>query len=296
MRLDGRLQGLQLGRQLGAEGRQVVGVQGHTLEFHVHEHGEQRHFHVPVQRLQLAVGQFGQQHLGELEGDVGVFARVVDHFRWRQVGHAFLVLALLAQQRRDGDALVAEERLGEGVHAMRLIGLEQVVGHHGVLKAGACEVHPVARHDFAVVLEVLTHDGRAGRLQQRLEHRPNVWPRLCVDRHVGGHAGFVAEGHAHQIGGHGVQPCGLGVEGEAPGLGQRFDQLGPRGRGVRQRVVHLRLVQGRQGGDGGGHFHGGVEHAQLAFGIVAACRCGGGCRRGLGRRGDWRGRVAQKSA
>ena len=60
MRLDGRLQGLQLGRQLGAEGRQVVGVQGHTLEFHVHEHGEQRHFHVPVQRLQLAVSQFGQ--------------------------------------------------------------------------------------------------------------------------------------------------------------------------------------------------------------------------------------------
>ena len=72
-----------------------------------------------------------------------------------------LVLALLAQQRRDRDALVAEERLGEGVHAMRLIGLEQVVGHHGVLEAGAGQVHPVARHDFAVVFEVLAHDGQA---------------------------------------------------------------------------------------------------------------------------------------
>ena len=45
-------------------------------------------------------------------------------------------------------------------------------------------------------------------------NNPNVWPRLCVDRHVGGDAGLVAEGHATKSAAMAFNPVVSVVEGE----------------------------------------------------------------------------------
>ena len=124
MPLNGLLQGVQfLGKRVTELG-QMRGVERHAFQFHVHEHREQRHLHIAEQGGEAFFFELGDQHVGELQRDVGVFAGVVDHLgRWN-VGHGFLVLAFFPQQVCDGNALVIQKSLRQGVHAVGLVRLE----------------------------------------------------------------------------------------------------------------------------------------------------------------------------
>ena len=161
----------------GAELGQVVGVQSDTFHFHVHQHGQKGHFNVAEQPVEAFFGKFGQEHFRQTQRDIRVLACIVHDVFGRKVGHGFLVLAFLPNQIRDGDALVAQKRLRQRIHAVRLVGLEQVMRHHGVLEASLGQIHTVSRHDFAIKLEVLSHDGDFGIFQQGLEHACGCLPK-----------------------------------------------------------------------------------------------------------------------
>ena len=271
------------------------GVERHAFQFHVHEHGEQRHFHIAEQGGEAFFLQLGDQHVGELQRDVGVLTGVVDHLGGWNVCHGLLVLAIFPQQVCDGNALVVQKGLRQGVHAVGLVGLEQVVGDHGVLEVGLGEVHAVPCHDFAVVLQVLAHDGELGVFEQGLEDVPDGRPCAWIDRDVTARVGFCTERHAHQRRLHGIQPRRFGVKGKALGLGEGLCQGFHAGVVVHQVVFHFAGVERAEGGGGRGHVHGGIKHAQLPFAVLTV---GGRTRRRVRRSGrrSSSGDVAEDSA
>ena len=162
----------------------MVGVKCDSFHFHVHQHGQKGHFNVAEQAIEAFFGKFGHEHIRQTQRHIRVLTCVVNHvFRW-QVGHGFLVLAFLPNQIGDGDALVAQKRLRQRIHPVGLVGLQEVVRHHGVFELCSGQIHTMSRHDFAIKLEVLSHDGDFGIFQQGLEHIANVFQGTSMDWHV----------------------------------------------------------------------------------------------------------------
>ncbi len=164
----------------------------------------------------------------ELQGYVGILAGVLIHFFGRQVAHIKLAFAFFADQLCDGDGGVVKVGLGQQVHVVAHVRLEQVVGQHGV-EQRPLHLDAVVLHHEDVVLQVLANfaDGFA------LQHLPELLHDLLRLLLVGGQgnivglAGQVAERHAHQLGRDGVDAGGLGVEGELGLVPQVADQRLP---------------------------------------------------------------------
>ena len=84
--------------------------------------------------LQSGLGQLGFEGFVQAPGNVGVFGSVLGHFGGGQVAHALLVLAFGSEEGIDRNRRVAQVVLGQRIHAMALVGLNEVVGEHGVAK------------------------------------------------------------------------------------------------------------------------------------------------------------------
>ena len=198
---DFLLQHLQLLAQLGGVGAQAVGVEVDAFEFHVGQHLDQRHLHGVKELLGVALADLRREGFAQLEGDVSVLGGVVHHLGGVHVGHVALVLALFANEGFDGNGLVVQVGLGQDVHAVLHVGVDQVVGHHGV-KHLVLDVHVVAAHDLVVVLEVVGHHflGRIVKHGAELVHNALGHLPVLRDGHVIRLAFFHRKGQPYQIG------------------------------------------------------------------------------------------------
>ena len=120
--------------QLGRVAGESLEVDGHSSAFHAGEYGNQRSLEVVQHPLQSGLGQLGFEGFVQAPGNVGVFGSVLGHFGGGQVAHALLVLAFGSEEGIDRNRRVAQVVLGQRIHAMALVGLNEVVGEHGVAK------------------------------------------------------------------------------------------------------------------------------------------------------------------
>ena len=135
---------------------QGFGVYAHAVALQVDEHGHQGHLHVAQQGLGARLFKFLVQHVPEAEGDVGILAGVAVDVGGREVGHGLLAPALVAQQFFDVDGAVVQVDFGQVVHVVAQLGLEDVVGQHGV-EQRTPDLHAVVLQHNHVVLDVLPH-------------------------------------------------------------------------------------------------------------------------------------------
>ena len=199
------------GRHIG----QCLGVYAHARRLHVGQHPDERHLYVVEQRGAVGLVNARAQHVVELQRDVGILGGVGAHGLGRHVAHTLLALALGADELVDVYGLVAEQRLGHVVHVVPQLGLEHVVGEHGVEELAA-EGHAVAHEHLHVVLYVLSHLQYALVLVQRTEYLHYAPCLLLIGRHghVVGGVGLRGEAQAHEFGIDGVGRGGLRVQTE----------------------------------------------------------------------------------
>ena len=185
----GRIDG-QLSRVAG----ESIEVDGHSSALHAGEYGNQRSFEVVQHPLQSGLGQLGFKGLVKAPGDVGVFGSVLGHFGGGQVAHALLVFSFGSDEGIDGNRCVAQVVLGQGIHAVALVGLDEVVGEHGVAK-GSDQVDAVVGQDLQVELQVVADPGGVAAFEVRTKE---FQPGLCLaalgrKRHVVGRVGLPGE-------------------------------------------------------------------------------------------------------
>ena len=183
----------------------------------------------------------------ELERHVGVLRGVGQHFLRIHLTHRPL-LPSLPDQLLDRDRAVPQQRLGEIVHPVTRLRIQQVVRQHRIPERRD-GVDVVAGEELEVKLPIVRHlhllrvgkKGRQGSQQLfRLLHllRQGNVPRLM---------GSDGEGDPDEVILHAVQTVRLGVEGKGLGTGECLEEslhlLLPRDQGVA--VLHRRDIPDR---------------------------------------------------
>jgi len=130
-------------------------VETHPVLLHSCQHGHEWHFDVVKHTLHLVRSHLGFEERFEGEGDVGIFAGVVDDGLWFDVGHVFL-RASRPNELVDVDGAVVEVDFGKVVKVVALFGLHHIVGEHCIEKWCA-HLHPIMREHREVVFEILPH-------------------------------------------------------------------------------------------------------------------------------------------
>ena len=232
--------------------------------------------------------------MGELEGDVGVFGSVFSegfegdglHVDLLLFGSGLLLCFLLGGKREEVvfggffrfpwpggfflrlcgevgqlDGLIAEEVLGEAVHGVTLVGVEQGVDNHGV-EEGTGDGEFVTIENVEVELEIVS-DLFGGLGKEFLQ-------ACVVDSIVGevvGGAGFESEGDAEDFGLEAVEGGGFEIEAVAFGRFEGGEEVFFEGGGIDENVVGLGVGEGFEGGSffGGGCFIWGGASASRSF-------------------------------
>ena len=127
--------------------RQALEVDGHSGAFHSGKYRDQRRFEVVQHRFESGLDQLGREGLVQAPGHVGVFGGVLGHFGGGQVAHALLVFAFGSDEGIDRNRRVAQVVFSQRVHAVALVGLQEVVGEHGVAK-GSDQLDTVVGQDL----------------------------------------------------------------------------------------------------------------------------------------------------
>ena len=187
----------------------------------------------------------------QLQGDIGVFAGIFRQSLRGYRAHAELVFPFFADELLDMDGFIIEIGFCQVVHVVPHIGLNQVMGQHGVEQL-PFDFHLVPLQDGDVVFQVLTGFGNVFIFQERLELPDDLQAFLVIFRkvHEEGFAGLEAERNADQFRVVRIDPCGFGVEAEGIFLPEPFDECGPFIRGVDQVVLNLVIVEGLHPGRG----------------------------------------------
>ena len=212
--------------KLAALGAQHVHVDTHAVALHARQHRHQRHFDL-LKQLHQRRGFTDPRPQGRVQPErhVGVLGGVDRGLRDRHFAEVDLILAL-AGHVFVLEGFVAQVLERERVHVVaRGGGVEHVGLEHGV-EAEAGEPHAVIGEHVQIVFEVLPDLGRLLSLEQRLEFRQHFFAlELCRragvivrQRHVGAATHAVGKRHAHDLGLHGIEAGGFGVEGEGLGF------------------------------------------------------------------------------
>ena len=119
--------------------------------------------------------QFWFQDVFQFQGDVGILSRILVDLGGLEVTHRLLVFAFGSDEFLYMDGLVTQKRLGHIVHVVVELGLDEIVGEHGVEHATA-QFHTIAAQHFVVVLDVLANLQNVGVFVEWLEDIDNF---LC---------------------------------------------------------------------------------------------------------------------
>ena len=201
---------------------QALEVHGHSGAFHVGQHGDERSLHAVQHTFKPRLDQLGLKRFMQLPRDVGIFGCVLGHLGSGHVAHAFLVLALRANQGFDRNRSVAQVVLCERIHSVALVGLNEVVRQHRVAQRSG-QADPVVRKDLVVVLKVVADPGHGGIFPARAEQ---LQPSLSLGpirrkRHVVGRVGLPAQRESDHFSLKGIEPGGFGVKSQ---LGQPVER------------------------------------------------------------------------
>ena len=172
-----------------------------------------------------------------MQGDVGIFGGIGVYLLDGDLSHGELLFPLRADELFDFHRFVTQIDAGQIVHVVVLLGLQQVVGHHGVEEV-ALDLYPVVVQHDVVVFDILPDLERGRVFESRFEDAYRFACLLLVvgHGHVIGLVFFEGKGESHQFDVHGVDAGRLGVEGESRGTGQECSQVPHLLRGIGQVV------------------------------------------------------------
>ena len=156
----------------------------------------------------------------EAQGDIGILAGIVTDYRRLHLGHRTLLLAV-PDEFLDVDGLIVEIGLGQIVHAVAHLWMEQIVGYHRV-EHRAAQLDVIVAEHLEVVFQVLPH----------LEDLHVLIDGAEVIDHLLGAAGHIpclafldGEGETHELRRQRVGAGGLRVEAYLWCREQAFRQL-----------------------------------------------------------------------
>ena len=98
--------------------------------------------------------QFLFQYVFQLQGDIGILARVPIYISRVEVAHVLLVLPFRSDKFFYLDGFVVQVDFGKVVHSVMQFGLEHIVGYHRVEHL-ALYFDSVVRQDQHIVFDVL---------------------------------------------------------------------------------------------------------------------------------------------
>ena len=211
---------LHLADRLAEEGL----IDTHSRLLHLQQHAHQRHLDVVEERPQVLLLHLWREVVIELERHVGVLRGVGQHFLRIHLTHRPL-LPSLPDQLLDRDRAVPQQRLGEIVHPVTRLRIQQVVRQHriperrdgvDVVASEELEVKlPIVRHLY--LLRVGKKGSKGSQQLLRLLHllRQGNVPRLM---------GSDGEGDPDEVILHAVQTVRLGVEGKGLGTGECLEE------------------------------------------------------------------------
>ncbi len=247
--------------QIGALGEdsglffEGIGVDGDAVEFHIGEDRDEWDFDVVIEFLEGGVlCQLGAEELSESEGDVGIFGGISGDLFEGALIHADLVFSF-TDEVGGGDFLEMEEVESEAVDAVEdSAGVEEEGGDHGV-EVDAAEVDAGVAHDEEVVLDVMADFFEVGVFEEGFEGGEGL---LGVEEYgAGGSAdgdvvaggGLPGEAHADEVGVHGAEGIGFGIEGEGVLEFELLEEKGEGGGGIDEAVVAVIGGRWGRGGD-----------------------------------------------
>ena len=169
------------------------------------------------------LGELLLEDMLQAERHVGIFAGIVADGLGGEVAHRLLPTASGADELLYLDGVVLEVHLGQVVHAVTELGLQQVVGYHGVEHRSA-QFHAVVLHHKVVILDVLSYleallIGEYGA--ECLHYLLRLAP-LGRHRHIVGLTLGDSKAHAHKFRHDGVGARSLGIEGKGLCHGEFF--------------------------------------------------------------------------
>ena len=248
--VERRLPGLgaDSGLEFGHRAVQFDGIFGqrravdpHARHLDVGQHLDHRFLDLEVEVVQSDALDHRQEHLLELQRDVGVLGGVLLHaFDIHQI-HRQLLLAL-ANERLDLDGPVVEVAFGQRVHVVPRLGVKQVVEDHRIVLAPA-DGHAEPPEHHQVELDILTDLGDPRILEYRTDDLCIFGRALLAEGHVPRLVGFDGERHADDAVVEDVEPRRLGVEAELVPHGELADKLPERFGIAHQQVFVGRILR-----------------------------------------------------
>ena len=131
-------------------------IETHAVHLHFCQDWHQGHLDVVEQILTLMFLQFRLQLVFQLKGDVGILAGIFIDEGGGEVAHGTLVLSFRTNQLVDVDGLVMQIHLSHVVHVVMQLGLNEVVGNHGVPQL-TLQLDMIVAEHLQVILQILTN-------------------------------------------------------------------------------------------------------------------------------------------
>ena len=100
-----------------------------------------------------------------MKRDIGVLHSIFCLLFQRNIAHTELVFALFPDEFGDGNGRIVEVGLGQHIHVVAHIGVDEVVGQHGI-EQFSFDLYAIILHHFDVIFEVLPHLFNAFRFKE----------------------------------------------------------------------------------------------------------------------------------
>ena len=235
--VDGLLKLVDLLAKGRADVAEGVGIDADAFRFHGHEHGDERVLNLVENAVLFEFFDFIFQNACQLPRYVGILASILSdilegrttgifayHFGFVEEIHLPAFLFVVPKDRVIRDRRVAEHRLGEVVHLVTLIRLDQGVCQHGV-KDRCADGDALPLQHANVELEVVP-DLLGTTFEQQTEGLNDRFAGI-LGRHLDISAVILLPGKcdADDIGRLFVKRIGLEIETERVPAGEFFDQL-----------------------------------------------------------------------
>ena len=154
--------------------------------------------------------QFLFQYVFQLQGDIGVLARVPIYINGVEVAHVLLVLSFRTDKLFYLDGFVVQVDFSKIIHSVMQFGLEHIVGYHCV-KHLALYFDSVVRQDQHIVFDVLPDFQGFLIFEDRLEfiHDALRFDAVGRDGDIESLVFGIREAHSYQFGTYRVCSGGL---------------------------------------------------------------------------------------
>ncbi|MNE36416.1 hypothetical protein D3C80_1302260 [compost metagenome] len=192
---------------------QMRSVNCNSLFFHSGKYGNQRHFHLIEQFLQMFFFNLRCKKLFQLEGNIGIFTSIVaDCFRL-QITHISLALSFFTDKCFNADRSIIQIVFRQEVHSLFCFRLNEVMSDHRI-EQRSVELNSVTMQNLYVVFHIVSNLFDAFVLKERFEFIYNCLSVFLVFRNsnIVCFALFERERHSDQISMQGINARRFGIK------------------------------------------------------------------------------------